>query len=127
MSRERSDGECGLERRSYAIHRIGLLDDGHVGEFRRRRIDVTAGRDDERHVLLAQPRGDRPNALALQVHIEDRQVEAALVRHRERVRDRFACRGHRMTERLEEILEHHRDQRLVLDDKDGSLPHGAMR
>ena len=36
-------------------------------------------------------------------------------------------RGHRVTERFKEVLEHHRDERLVFDDQDGTLPHGTLR
>ena len=43
----------------------------------------------------------------------------------ERVGDRLAGGDDRVAERIEEILEHHRDQRLVFDDQDGAGGHEA--
>ena len=67
--------------------------------------------------------GDRPDLLAVpQADVEDRDVEAAGLDMAERLLDRFRSWRRPVAERLEEILEHHRDQRLVLDDQDRS--HG---
>jgi hypothetical protein len=41
----------------------------------------------------------------------------------ERVGNGVAGAGDLMAERVEEILQHHRDQRLVFDDEDGSDGH----
>jgi hypothetical protein len=50
------------------------------------------------------------------LHVEDRDFEAAGLDVAKRRLDVIAASDDPVTERFEEILEHHRDQRLVLDD-----------
>src|SRR5688572_15448165 len=112
--------ECGLDRRSDTIDRIGLLDYRSVVEFGRRRIDVAAGGDHERDVSRAEQGCDRPHVLALQVDVEDGQIESALFDLVERTLHRVARPTDLMPEGIEKILEHHRNQWLVLDNEDGT-------
>src|SRR5688572_1009020 len=89
-----------------------------------RRLDMAAGRDDERRALLRQPVGERPDPLpVLELDVDDGEVEAAGLDPLDRFLDRIAGADHVVTESLEEILEHHRDQRLVLDDQDRPFAH----
>src|SRR5215213_5818422 len=83
-------GQRGIDRRGNPIDRIGLLDHRSVVELGWRWVDVAAGRDDERDFALAQRRGDRPYILALEIHIEDGEVESALFGLVERAFDRVA-------------------------------------
>jgi hypothetical protein len=99
-------------------HRVRLFDHRSVVELRRRRINVTAGGDDERYILLAQLGRDGPHVLTFQVHVEDREVESAFLDLLESALHRIASSANGMTEGIEEILEHHGDQRLILDDQD---------
>ncbi len=78
-----------------------------------------AGKD-ERSPLVTQRGGYRPDAFALQIDVEDGQVETALLGLGQRLADRVAGAANRMTHRFEEILEHHRNQRLILDNQDGT-------
>src|SRR6188472_973864 len=64
--------ECRFESRGDPIDGIGLFDHRNVGEFRGRRIDVPAGREHKRDLLVAQALGNGPDAFSLQVHVEDR-------------------------------------------------------
>src|SRR4051794_32478045 len=113
-----SDGR--FNRRCNAIDRIGFLDHRRVVEFRWRRIDVPTGRDDEWHIFFAQPRCNRPDVLAFQIHIEDSEVETALLDFLERAFNRVAGPADAMTQRIEEVLEHHRDERFILDNQYGT-------
>ena len=125
MPPESSAGERSLKRGRYAIDRIRLFDHRHVRELGGGRIDVTASRENERDLLRAQSLRDGPDALALQIDVENGDVEAALVGLGQCIAYGFSCLADRMAERFEEILEHHRDERLVLNDQDAALPHAV--
>src|SRR5689334_8076179 len=109
-----------LDSRSNPIDRVGLLDHWGIVELGRRRVDVTAGGDDERNVLLAEPGGDGPHILAFEVDVEDGEIEPALLDLVERALDRVAGPANLVTQRIEKILKHHGDERLVLDDQNGA-------
>ena len=66
-------------------------------------------------------RRDRPDVLAFQVHVKDGEVEAASLDLLQRALNRIAGPSNRVAERIEEVLEHHGDERLVFDDQDGTL------
>ena len=70
---------------------------------------MATSRQHERDSHVTKPLGDWPNALTLQIDIENGDVETALVGFCHCVLNGFACRGDGMTERLKEILEHHRN------------------
>src|SRR5579884_2926029 len=106
-------GERRLDRRRDAIDGIGLLDHRRVVELGWRRIDVSARRNDERHILLAQLGRHRPNVLTLQIDVEDGEVETALLHLVQRALHRLAGAADLMSERIEKILEHHSDERLI--------------
>ena len=91
------------------------------------RIDVSAGGEDEWDPRLGQPVGDGPDMLAaLQVNVQDRDFEAALLDLLHRVCDGVGSSDDLVAKRVEEILEHHRDQRFVFGDQDGAaLGHAA--
>src|SRR5689334_11854952 len=111
-------GQCRVDGRCYAVNSVGLLNHGRVIELGRRRIDVTTRRDHEWHVLLAECARNGPDVLALQVHVEDRKIEAAFLHLGECAFYGVAGPLDLMPKGIEEILEHHRNQRLILDDED---------
>lgn len=78
-------------------------------------------RQHERYARARQSVTYRPNMFAaFQVDIDDGNVEAARFDPCEGVGNRLTSPRDLMAERFEKILEHHRDQRLVLDDQDGT-------
>jgi hypothetical protein len=119
--------EGGLDGGRDPVDRVRLLDHRRVVELRRGRIDVTARRDHERNLLLAQPGRDRPDVLALEVHIEDGEVEPTFFHLFERALDRFAGAADLVAEGIEEILQHHCDEGFVLDDQNGAFVSHAIR
>ncbi len=104
-----------------------LGEDRDAGIFGRGRIDMAAGGEHERDGLANQRVGDRPDPFAaLEVNVDDGDLETALLDPGERAGDGVRRPDHVMPHRFQKILEHHRDQRLVLDDQNGSAPgHGA--
>src|SRR5580765_2663219 len=111
-------GECRFDSRRNTVDRVGLFNHRRVVELGRRRIDMAARRNHEGHVLLAKRAGDRPHILALQIYIEDRKVEAALLNLFKGAFHSITGSLNPMPEGIEEILKHHRDQRLILHDED---------
>src|SRR4051794_32199071 len=83
------------------IDRIGLGQYRRIGMSRGGRFDMAAGREHIRNALLDEPIGDRPDQLALQIYVDDGNIEAALLDPLERVRQAIACPGHLVTERVE--------------------------
>src|SRR5688500_10661524 len=113
-----------LQRRLDCLDRIGLAQHRGIGVLLGRRLDMTAGGDDEGLAFLEQPVGERPDLLAvLQLHVDDGEVESAVLEPGDRLIHRFAGADNPMAEGLEEVLEHHRDQRLILDDQDRPFAH----
>src|SRR6476469_4599704 len=113
--------ERGFDRRHDPVDRIGFLDHGRVVELGRRRVDVAAGCNHERDLAFAKEASDWPHILALEVHVEDGEVEPALFNLVESALDGVARSADLVAKRIEEILEHHRNERLVFDDEDGTL------
>ena len=75
---------------------------------------------------LGEAVGDRPDLLAvLELDVDDGDVEAARLDMFERRGDAVAGRDHLVAERIEEVLEHHRDERLVLDEVRVDARRGA--
>ena len=92
---------------------------------RRRRLDVAPGGEDEGNALGGEPVGDGPYLLPIQIDVDDRDVEAPLLDPTQRVDEIVAGGGHLVAQRIEKILEHHRDKRFVFDDEDGAAAgHG---
>ena len=83
----------------------------------RRRRDVAAGGNDERNALFSQPVGNGPDMLPLQMDVDDRDVEAALLDLGHCLLKALAGADDAVPEGVEKILEHHRDQRFVFDDQ----------
>ena len=71
--------------------------------------------------LARSAAGDGPHAFALQIDVEDGEVEAVGLDHGERLGHAFARPAHAMAERLDKVLEHHGDERFVFDDEDDSV------
>src|SRR3954454_11287592 len=116
-----SDGrERGFDCRRDPVDRVGFFDHRGVIKLWWRWIDVAARRNHERHLLLAQLGRDRPHILALQIDVEDGQIEPTFFNFLEGAPYRVTGATHLVAERIEEILEHHGDQGLVLDDQDGT-------
>ena len=109
------------DRRGDAVDGVRLVDHRHLRKFGRRRVDMAARGDDERDAARAHHAGDRPDILALQVDVEDGQIEAAGVNRVACLADRFTNPLDLMAERIKKILQHHRDERFVLDDQDDVL------
>src|SRR4051794_5560203 len=81
---------------------------------------MAAGGEHVGDALLGETVGDRPDTLAVQIDVDDGDVEAPLLDPRQRVGQSLAGGGDPVAEGFEEILEHHRDERLVLDDQHGT-------
>ena len=122
-------------RCSQALQAEGLGQAWRIVESRcDARADGVAGdekkRNAQRHELLS----DRQNVLAPQVHVEERAVQLVLSDCREGRRD-SGCRADDLAPKLaQHLLDLHKDERLVLDDKDaetvellGSCFHGSIR
>ncbi|MEA3016031.1 MAG: hypothetical protein QOI38_753 [Sphingomonadales bacterium] len=121
-------GRAGLSEGGLdGVDRIGLGEDGRGDMAGGRRLDMAAGGEDEGLAGVGEAVGDRPDGLAvLELDVDDRDVETAALDMRQRVLEALAGADDAVAERVEEILEHHRDQRLVFDDEDGTPPgHGA--
>ena len=80
---------------------------------------------DEGHAAFGQAVANRPDMLAPKVNIEKGDVEAALGDCGHSLLHAFHRADHLVAERVEEVLEHHRDERFVLDDQDGAGSHAA--
>src|SRR5260370_39593466 len=83
-------------------------------------VDAPAGVDHERHVPFAQPGRHRPVSLALQIDVENGEIEPAFFDLVESTLDAIAGATDLMSERIEEVLEHHSDERLILHDQYGT-------
>ncbi|PAV92714.1 hypothetical protein WR25_13478 [Diploscapter pachys] len=82
-------------------------------------VVAAASREHERNVACGERFGDgRALLTAAQVDVEDRSVDAAVLHPRQGAGHRIDGADRRLVEHLEEILEHHRDERFVLDDED---------
>ena len=81
---------------------------------------MPARRDHERHILLAQLARHGPDVLAFEVHIENGEVEPALLHLVERSLHRIARPADLVSERIEKILQHHGDERLIFDNQYGT-------
>src|SRR5688500_16534522 len=92
-------GERRFQRRRYPVDRIWLGDHRHAGEFGGRRVDMAAAGQDEGNGAFAQHGGDRPDAFAFQVDVEDGQVEVVGLDRLQRFTDAFAGRPYLMAER----------------------------
>src|SRR5829696_2659955 len=90
--------ESRIDRRRNPVNRVRLFDYWRVIELGGRRVDMPAGCDHERDVLLAKARGDGPHVLALEVHVEDGEVEPAFFDLVEGASDIVARIAHRVTE-----------------------------
>ncbi len=92
------------------------------------RVARAAGGEYEGQAQRGKRIGDRPAGLAAaQVDVQDHRVDAPGVEPGERVGDRIGAARGLMAERFEEVLEHHRDERLILDDEDASASHHFRR
>src|SRR3954452_24949672 len=97
LSRER-----GLDCRRHPVHRVGLLDHRRIVELRRWGIDVAAGGDHERHVLLPEAGRDWPDVLPLEIHVENGEVETTFLHLIQCAPDGVASTADLMAERIEE-------------------------
>ena len=117
------------QRRLDRVDRVGLGEDRTLGMRRRRRLDMAAGGEDERGPLSASRSATGQTCspsfswTSMMATSNPPWPDPG-----ERVLDGIAGAGDRVAERIEEILEHHRDQRLVFDDEDGARGHeGSLK
>src|SRR5256886_7016213 len=83
-----------------------------------------ARRKDERRAAGNEGIGNRRDRLAVEIGVEDRKVEVALLRRFQRLVDARGFGGDGVAEFAEHVLEQHADHHLVFDDED---PLGLRR
>jgi hypothetical protein len=83
-------------------------------------LRAVASREDERAVARCDHFGDRRNHLAVDVDVEDRDVELGRPSQLDRFVDVAGFGGHAVAEFLEHIGDHHADHDLVFDQEDGA-------
>src|SRR5579872_1539115 len=118
-------GERRLDRRCDPVDSIGFFNHRRVAEFRGCRVDMATGCNHEGYLSFAKSGRDGPDILALEVDVEDGKIEAALIHLLQRGFHGIAGAPDLMPERIQKILEHHRNERLVFDNKNGSPRHLA--
>ena len=80
---------------------------------------MTTGRQNEWYATLIEAIGNRPGILAVpEVNVDNRNIEPAFLDFRQGFANTIDGRDDPMAKGIEEVLEHHRDQRLILDDQD---------
>lgn len=78
---------------------------------------MSAGRKNERYATIDQRVRHRPAFESPQIDVENCEIESTARDAGKRVLDIIGCPRCNMPEAFHEILKHHRDQRLILDDK----------
>ena len=81
---------------------------------------MAAAGQDERNALGPQVGCHRPDAFALQIDVEDGEIEFAISNGGARFLDALADARDFMAEGQQEVFEHHRNERLVFDDENAT-------
>lgn len=85
---------------------------------------MTSSCQDERDPSLGKAIGDWPDMLAiLEVNIENGQIEPAFIDPRLGIRNAIDGADDAVAKRIQKILQHHGDERLVFDDENGTRSH----
>src|SRR5216683_1521881 len=87
---------------------------------------AVAGGEDERQAAGDQGLGHRPDRLAVEVDVENREVEVGGLRRLQGFLDAPGLGGDGVAELAQHVLEQHADHQLVLDEQDalGALARG---
>src|SRR5229473_4194773 len=88
-----------------------------VAIFFRKARGAIAGREDERAIARLDQFGDRRNHLAVDVDVENGEVELGALRQPDRLVDLAGLGGHAVAELLQHVRDHHPDHHLVLDEE----------
>ena len=104
----------------------GFCKRGALAEGVRHAALAVAAGEHERHAALHQQFGDRRNRLAVEIDVEDGDVEFDLFGERQSFLDAARFRDDGMAEIAQHAFEQHADHQLVLDHED-TLAAGCLR
>ena len=96
----------------------GFLQRGTIAIFFRKPRGAVAGREDERPIACIDQFGDGGDHLAVDVDVENGQIEFCALRQSDRLIDLAGLGGDAIAEFLEHVGDHHPDHDLVFYKED---------